>query len=874
MAFDQVRDTGVPLWVSLEAPSGAGKTRVAREFYSRLACGTAPSRQSRPPYWPPSILGATKADLSDVDARRKRVYPETFDRPPGSLPSWMWWGIACYQRNGVASLALVNDIAQLNNHALWWTAAWSRHAPMESLGAKVRDLRDVATAWGKGTVEAKAIEVAVQLAVGSLPFLGLFKKVAVWTKDQTVEAWKTHEAASTASTIEAGRPKDELLDDAVAMLRHLAIKGLPVVLFVEDLHLADDLLIKLLVTLLNTDAAIMVVTTGWPGHLDDEKNPEHLLWRGTLPDRMIRIKHDRPVAPGPFPEGAGLGDLTADDLKEVVRCYFPRVEAGTLIALVERYKNPLELELACLQPKYADDFPNGDLELTAREIERLPEGLRALFDRIWMQLPEPVRGALALAAITQPAAIAAGADEVDQRWLPSRLAAAAVSAFPEKLDLHATLRGEGRNYAWARVVDTMLRQFNEPIQREVAGIQAEGLYSERGRLRIYEFLAAEVLAETVDAGAPPGVAQQRAHTILALNMIGAITDPAAVADATLTLVEGLRFFPREYPRVLKLIQWAKQVARESLSSANRAMLTLRLYAAITYGEVGNVTEAIAESRALLVDQVSELGPEHSATLTTRNYLARWLSESGRLDEAIKEFRAVLAARRRVRGADDVATIRTRSNLAWALGKAGSIDEAVAAFRSVLDDRLRLLNPDHPDVLRTRRNLAFWQGMAGQIAEALAASVALREDMIRVLGPDHIDTLRTRRDVAFWQGMAGRIDEAIATSIALREDLIRVLGSDHPDTLTTRNNLASQVGESGQTREAIGQLGDVLTDRLRVLGPDHPDTLQTRHDLARWLREAGRVDEATAEFRSLLRDQVRVLGPNHPDTVSTRTMLSR
>ncbi len=56
---------------------------------------------------------------------------------------------------------------------------------------------------------------------------------------------------------------------------------------------------------------------------------------------MIRIRHDDPLVPYPFPEGAGLGELTSDDLKEDRPDYFPRVEAGTLDGLVERYRNPL-----------------------------------------------------------------------------------------------------------------------------------------------------------------------------------------------------------------------------------------------------------------------------------------------------------------------------------------------------------------------------------------------------------------------------------------------------------------------------------------------------------------------------------------------------
>lgn len=35
--FDQVNERNESCWVSIEAPSGWGKTRIAQEFYARLA---------------------------------------------------------------------------------------------------------------------------------------------------------------------------------------------------------------------------------------------------------------------------------------------------------------------------------------------------------------------------------------------------------------------------------------------------------------------------------------------------------------------------------------------------------------------------------------------------------------------------------------------------------------------------------------------------------------------------------------------------------------------------------------------------------------------------------------------------------------------
>ena len=64
--LDEMNSTGEPRWVSLEAPSGWGKTRVVQEFYARLA-----ARQSNH-YWPETILGASDVHGFEVGDRRKR----------------------------------------------------------------------------------------------------------------------------------------------------------------------------------------------------------------------------------------------------------------------------------------------------------------------------------------------------------------------------------------------------------------------------------------------------------------------------------------------------------------------------------------------------------------------------------------------------------------------------------------------------------------------------------------------------------------------------------------------------------------------------------------------------------------------------------
>ena len=80
-AFESVCDSGSPRWVSMEAPSGWGKSRIAQEFYSRLAA----EFQDDGRFWPPSILSGV--DGLGPEEQRKRVYPGLIEPEAGSTPA-------------------------------------------------------------------------------------------------------------------------------------------------------------------------------------------------------------------------------------------------------------------------------------------------------------------------------------------------------------------------------------------------------------------------------------------------------------------------------------------------------------------------------------------------------------------------------------------------------------------------------------------------------------------------------------------------------------------------------------------------------------------------------------------------------------------
>jgi len=261
--FDEVNKTSRPRWISLEAPPGWGKTRVAREFYARLAR----ERQRKPPYWPQAILPLRAGAPEDLETRRKRVFPQ-FDHAPGSLPDFAWWGIACSTRNGVASVALAQDLAQFMAHADYLDDAWRKLASVRQRGRRLiagpsREAAGEAAKEG-GPEIAKA---ALEFGGLSVPFLGFSVWIGerAWSSARSVQ--KRRSRLSGAGQI--GGIDAHLVNDAPVMISRLGRPGLPVVVFVEDFQAADPVLVELLTKLMRSSAAVLIITSGWPGHVSD-----------------------------------------------------------------------------------------------------------------------------------------------------------------------------------------------------------------------------------------------------------------------------------------------------------------------------------------------------------------------------------------------------------------------------------------------------------------------------------------------------------------------------------------------------------------------------------------------------------------------------
>ena len=446
---------------------------------------------------------------------------------------------------------------------------------------------------------------------------------------------------------------------------------MPAVVVVEDIHLMGEAFAEFLQVLQarNTVRPVLIVGTAWPEAHD---RPAYAAWRDTA------------LGAGQL-EVLDVPDLPAADLREFVRTAASNVEPADADRLVRHYPNPLALQLflGLKSTQGRIKRHHGALPIDVSELAGLPrEDVRDLYRAMWLELPEPVRHILALAAGTLP-------PHTDLTWpfLPEIVTAAGIVTG----NLHA-----------ANAADTVQQKLQAAVavHHWIVPTLPTGAY--RFREAVLDDIAAESLHPTDRAEVTTAAMIDLRQWIDIRRAGDWLIDPSHTDGQTLLVARWLWQLPPADGSVTESDLAGGYLAAKSLSDAyqpaaahrllnsrpwrstyptdHRAALTIRAFNAFWLGESGRVGDATTEIRALLTDQTTVLGPDHPDTLTTRNNLAHWLGKSGRVDDAIAEFRALLTDQDRVLGPDDPSTLTTRNNLAGWLGRAGRAADAIPETR--------------------------------------------------------------------------------------------------------------------------------------------------------------------------------------------------
>jgi hypothetical protein len=152
--------------------------------------------------------------------------------------------------------------------------------------------------------------MAAGLANLAVPGLGVLALAAKWGV-QGVRAGR-HASEAAGAVDAAGLGRSDLVGELAPALERLGAAGLPIVIVIEDLHLADTSLVELLARLLAAqDARVLVISTAWRGLLDEPNRPANQLLKRVSPDRTHRVLADD-----------DLSELAPTEREEIAaRCY-------------------------------------------------------------------------------------------------------------------------------------------------------------------------------------------------------------------------------------------------------------------------------------------------------------------------------------------------------------------------------------------------------------------------------------------------------------------------------------------------------------------------------------------------------------------------
>lgn len=837
-----------PIWISLEAPSGFGKTRIVQEFYSRLAA----TRQISPTYWPSSLLiddpGAGSSDqTSSLALRRATTKVGKMDRASQALPSWCWLGLNTTSRGGSSSATLGIDLLELEAHKellLIRALTSNRRRAAAHIGKKVQ----------KFTKEeaASAAETLCQNALASvIPGVGAIWSIGKWLTGEAKAANKARATFNNAGVIDPDTQSADIVDDTVQTILALASPSLPFIIAVEDVHNADDLLVELIQRLISSNASIIVVTTSWPGMLD-ERMPATLL--DELGDRIIRLDHrSGPQRTGPL-STYGLMELTHADLELIVAESLPQSSQVSRKAIAARWDNPLAIRLTCL---HRDVVKQCASEIDTDFLDLLPNQLEDIYRDMWERLDDSAREAISLPTCAIPSQIGESAVGTDSFWDAELIQHAAAAILADEPDLLRDLPSAGTLHDWVHPVNERLRKFPNPIQQSIAKSKGPR-YEAR---KILENMVAAAGMSLDDNRLDDTTAIHRCHLIFALQEKGVVINPAALGAAALSLTTRLDPYRRERGRIIQALETAITAQPEGPTNVD---LLNELSEVLGYQlrMAGRTKEAIAiQQRVLAAFNSDDSGSEYRDALDS---LATSYWDDGQPTQALPLVDAVIAHATNALGEDDAYTLEARLDRARVLSDLRRWDDAAQAFEQILE-RLSDL-PDAFDSLRraTESSYARHHSWRGHPEDA----IPILERLAIQSETEELDThLFAQYDLAVALSQAGRTSESLKIKRELATTFEDSFGSTDFNTISNLSEIGESLQFDGQFDEAVVVLKDAL-GRCDHLDPNESVVRLIRARLGFALSSAGQHDDGAQMLLDLLAVERRALSPNDPDLMMT------
>lgn len=842
-----------PRVVVLEAESGAGKSRIIREFYERLRLGQ--SNGNGAGYWPPLTAGRTVDDSeTDLLGMRKVIGPsiQGFQRPEGAFPEYTWLSVNCAEGEDGSFVEVTQLLwPALRQHLRFLVYGWKR-----STTTKTRLLQWWSDYRGE-TAPALAQIASTEALNLALTSMGVPGPLAALLLDRlgrmpgaVSSSREIRKAIKHGGTLDIDQEFDP--DRLAAELLRIVSPGMPLVLAVEDLHLMDPTLGELIDRLgeHDPDRPVLVVCTAWPEGIS---KPEYRAWRKVATTALESVQ---------IVDGTSFPCLAVSDLVHIASVYLPASPAQDLTRLAESRPNPYLLKLLLTDRAFKRKYVVDGRLAPGFDPHAAPKSIRDLYSRRFGYLPEAVQDALMLAAGSLP-------DNAPDLlpYLPHVVARAsmAVGLDQDSQGLIQSLRAAVDQYQWCVQVASGLEaaQFRELGLQSVAAMefaQSQGDDRDVFRDALIEALETPFLLRAEDQ--PENGLSIAARWLLALDPPD--TEATSLAAWWLAKAAAKTLQPA---RALELITEQRMaLLADEPRRGYEVQASLALWC-IADRRFGQALEHIRSAKMFAGALVAGRLPFDMAIL-----------EAEALCETLNPWAAIEVLQDVGRQLDQTGITSGpawdvyQQSLAKALNKAGASDKSLEMLESQIEEQ--------GPVGQDRQLTVFEVQLYNRYAIALS-NAGRHEESARVL-----DMVVARCPIPMnsQQGLALRSNwaselVAVDDPRGRRElqvvvaDRTRLLGEDHPQTLWSTVSLAKSLLQDGDpdglpllrrvfdVQEGCQSRTDLVTTGyllITSMGAKAPESLEIARRMARCGRpDADELDiEATAkQLIAVITDQM-------------------
>lgn len=825
---------GGPRFIVLSAPIGWGKTRLIHEFYSRLAAG-----QPSPHYWPPAF------DLDPVEPLRSRklTHPSEITVNPRATITYLWWGLSCNRRaDGRRAQVLVDDSTQVYAHSLSIEALTNSRLRQ---ALESGDLDSSEGIYQKGSLVLDVIScfgVAFPAIAVGRAFLDV-ARTAVDIANRYRHVSVRSEAILGTRKIDAEDvERQRFVDDLSATVSRLSQQRVPLLLFLDDAHDADESVMAFVSSLLKIpENRILIIACTWPDQLANPMT-EISDWIRSLQEDVYGVT-----------EIVQLDQLSGDDLATIVREVAPHTSPTIVSAFVNRFSpNPFLLRQALSFRSVKKSMVDGAITMSPQEIDQLESDLDGQYLRKWGELPTSVREVLMVASELGPtyvedcsanAAIALMIDSaVEALSQSAEIYGWAISldswvdSFIER-DLHELARDQWRRQfraADSDVVRVAVRSYM--MQQMSSGVWMRlSLLAQRTILEFVcknsnavddlDLFASLELSKIYEAEGRYGDARAVLEKLLSQTNS---SDVEKLSDVFLKFAELALILnlPREAANYALMLQ----DARSGLVRQSATLLRARAEA-----DIGNYTGALSLLKSLEV-------AEKQALLFERIALeVRLIAEVGCFDEAYEKATELAAELEKAVHYPSPEHLRAMNLLGWAASRSDRTAEALKVAEQAISIYEELLGDAHPEILEASNNLARFLFRAGNHSRAVAVGRDVLERRERLLGPRHQKTLTSMDNLAMYLLSQKEASLALELSNRAIAGWQETFGSMHPKALTARVHHLEILLYLDRILEASDLVGELVQSHIAVLGAQHPNTLKAVEICAKCVLTAQRAD---------------------------------